>query len=178
VSDVTGLERALSRVRTLAEGVGRRTTVIGTVVLLAAVTAWAILLRRWAFDSFGAFVAWLPLLGGMAIPGLVLRGFGTRVQRLGGDIDRIARDAGVALDELHSDGRAAVARTRRGGLRSLLSSLRELGRHGDRMRDLVADAAGTARIVALPYLTLVGGSILGAAVVLVLVLIALGTLAL
>jgi hypothetical protein len=168
------LDTALLRLDALAGRIGRRSRFVGAASVLLAAAAWALLLRRLAFDGIGAFAAWLPLLLVLALPGLVLLGFGKRVLRLGPAVGRIADGAGVVLADVRGE---AVEAVDRGGLRGLLGALRELGKHGDRVRGLAADAVGTARIVGLPYLGLVALASLGAAAVFVLALVGVVTLA-
>jgi len=176
--DLPDLEAALSRIQQLADRIGRRARLVALVAAIAAVAAWALLLRRWIFDSPGVFVGWLPLLVILVVPALILSGFGKRMIRLGPAIDRIADEAGVVVGELRDEAGARVTAVRRGGLRTLLGALRQLPAHGERVRGLVADAAGTARVLALPYLGLVALAAGAAVIIGVLALIGLATLAL
>ncbi|MDX1689443.1 MAG: hypothetical protein R3290_00330 [Acidimicrobiia bacterium] len=171
------LDRALARIRSVADGVGRRIRGWATVLLVAALASWSILLRSRIFDSLGAALRWLPLLLVLALPGWILLRFARRVLALGPAVDRIADRVDATVDAAREDATAGIAEARAGGgIRALLRSLRELGRHGDDVRDIVADAAGTARIVTLPYLAAVGAAIAGAGVVLTVFLVAVVTL--
>ncbi len=66
----------VSRVQSLADGVGRRSGSIGRLTLLAAPLAWITLFGRWAFDSLGKFVFFIIVLGALVAPGVVLVVFG------------------------------------------------------------------------------------------------------
>ena len=58
----------VSRVQSLADGVGRRSGSIGRLTLLAAPLAWITLFGRWAFDSAGKFVFFTIVLGALVAP--------------------------------------------------------------------------------------------------------------
>ena len=94
-----GLGAALARVEAFADGVQARTRFWGCLALLAAPAVWAIFLRRWAFDSWAIFVAWLPLLIVLMAPGLVLIGFGRRVRKLGDLPDVVSEEIGSMITE-------------------------------------------------------------------------------
>ena len=74
----------LARIEAIAAGVARRVRAAGIAVLVAAVAAWCLVLRAFVFDSWGAALAWSPVLLLLLIPGIVLAGFARRAARLAG----------------------------------------------------------------------------------------------
>ncbi len=177
MADLQDFEAALPRVQVLAARIGTRARWVGFGVGIAAVAAWALLLRRWVFDSAGAFLGWLPVLVFLLVPGLILTGFGKRMLRLGPAISRIADEPGVVVGAIRDEAESRLVALRQRGLRSLLEALRQIRRHGDEVRGLVAEAAGTARVFALPYLGAVALASAAAVVVGLLCVIGLISLA-
>lgn len=172
----TGLGAALARVEAFADGVQARTRVWGCLALLAAPTIWVIFLRRWIFDSWGVFLAWLPLLIVLMAPGLVLLGFGRRVGRMGDLPDLVSEEIGSMITEAR-DGIAAevsgVKTSGIGGLRSLVRSLKDLRGYGDEIREIVSGVVGTARLISPIYLLVVLGAAFSAGLLALLLLGAL-----
>lgn len=173
-----GLGAALARVEAFADGVQARARFWGWLALLAAPAIWAIFLRRWVFDSWGVFLAWLPLLILLMAPGLVLIGFGRRVGKMGHLPDLVSDEIGSMITEARDGIAAEVAGVKTSGirgLRSLVRSLKALGGYGNEIRDIVSGVVGTVRLINPLYLLVVLGSSFGAGL---LALLAVGALVL
>jgi hypothetical protein len=166
----------LAGIEDLATGVSGKSRFWGGVALIAAPVSWALLLRRWVFDGIGPFLAWLPLLLGMLIPGLLLFGFARRVRKLGALPDQVSSEISQLIHEARSGVTAQVAsvpRTGLGGLRGLLSSLKGLRSYGDDIGGIVAGVAGTFRLVNPLYLLLVALAALSAGALAILAVVAI-----
>lgn len=168
--------RALARVEALAEGVSRRTRLWGWLAVASAPAIWAIFLRRWVFDSWGGFAAWLPLVLVLAIPGIVLLGFAGGARRLGRVSERLSTEVGVVIDDVRREVVEELARDDRSGLgrlRSLVDALRELRHRGDMGRRMVVEAAGSLRVLNPIYLLVVLASVVAAGLMVALLGVAL-----
>lgn len=167
---------ALARVEAFADGVAGRTRVWGWLALLAAPAIWAIALQKWVFDSWGAALAWLPVLFLLAIPGFVLLGFGKRVKRLTDLPARVSSEIGEVVSGAR-DGIAAeiegVKTSGIGGLRSLVGSLKDLRSYGSDIKEIVAGVTGTVRLLNPIYLLVVLGAAVGAGLLAILLVAAL-----
>ena len=171
-----GLGAALARVEAFADGVQARTCIWGCLALLAAPTIWAIFLRKWVFESWGVFLAWLPLLIALMVPGLVLLGFGRRVRKMTDLPDLVSEEVGSMITEARDGIAAEVAGVKTsgvGGLRSLIGSLKDLRGYGDEIRDIVSGVVGTVRLLNPFYLLVVLGAAFGAGLLALLLLGAL-----
>ncbi|MDH3607442.1 MAG: hypothetical protein OER12_10665 [Acidimicrobiia bacterium] len=167
----------VGRVQALADGLARRSGVMGRLGLVAAPIAWLTLLGRWAFDSIPRFVFFLVVLLLLASPGLVLVAFG---RLLGGTVSRsesaledlrvLAREGGSEL----GSGVAAVAGTP--GLRSLgslLGSLWKLRDFRTEFGSIVSAVVGSTRLLNPLFLLWVGAAALGAGLLIVLAIVGL-----
>jgi hypothetical protein len=173
-SPLAAIGDALAGVEAFAEGVGRRSRFWGVLALLAGPAVWAIMLRNWVFDSAGAFLAWLPLLVALLIPGPILLGFGRKARRLADLPDQVAEQVGDVARQARDDVAQGVAEIRAsglGGLRRLLASLRDLSRYGDAVGGIVAGLAGSIRMLHPLYLSLVALAALGAGAIVVLLVV-------
>lgn len=160
-----GLGTALARVEVFASGVGRRTRFWGWLAVAAAPAIWAIVLRRWVFDSWGVALAWLPALLILAVPGLVLLGFGNRVRRMADLPDRVSDEVGALVVEARpgiATELEGVKTSGIGGLRSLVGALKDLRSYGGDVRAIVSGVAGTLRVINPVYLMIVVGAALAA----------------
>jgi hypothetical protein len=166
---------ALARVEAFADGVGRRTRFWGWLALLAAPVIWAIFLRKWIFDSWGVFAAWLPLLLVLMIPGLVLLGFGKRVKRMADLPEKVSSDVGAMVTGAR-DGVAAeldgVKTSGMAGLRSLVGSLKDLRSLGGDVKGIVSGVVGTLRLLNPIYLLVVLGAATAAGLLAILTVVA------
>jgi len=167
MTDGSGVDlgAALARVEAFADGVQARTRIWGCLALLAAPTIWVIFLRRWVFDSWGVFLAWLPLLILLMAPGVVLLGFGRRVGKMGDLPDVVSEEVSAMITEARdgiADEVAGVKTSGIGGLRSLVGSLKDLRGYGDEIRDIVSGVVGTVRLLNPFYLLVVLGAAFGA----------------
>jgi hypothetical protein len=175
-SPVAGLLEAVARVESLAEGARRRIRFWGWLAVLAGAGAWIAFLWDGISGSWRAALGWSPLLLVMLMPGLILLGFGRRVARLGELPDRVAEEVGGMVDEARAKVAAEVAGLKTAGtagIRPLVSSLKGLREYGDEIRSLIKSVVGTLRLISPLYLLVVLGSILGAGLVLVALLIAI-----
>jgi len=167
----------VNRVQSLADGVGRRSRLMGRLALLAAPVAWITLFGRWAFDSVGKVVFFLVVLGALAAPGLVLVVFG---RLLRGTVTR-SESALDDLAELVADGGSGVGGEVAGlvskpGLRSLgslLGSLWKLRDFRSEFGSVVGTVVGSARLFNPLFLLWVGAAALGAGLVVVLAVVGL-----
>jgi hypothetical protein len=160
-----GLGTALARVEAFANGVGRRTRFWGWLALLAAPAIWAIVLRRWVFESWGVALAWLPVLLVLAVPGLVLLGFGKRVRRMADLPGKVSGEVGALVLDARSEITAELKGVKTsgiGGLRSLVGSLKDLRSYGGDVGGIVVGVAGTLRMINPIYLLIVVGAALAA----------------
>ena len=162
---LAGLGSALARVEAFANGVGSRTRCWGWLALVAAPAIWAIVLRRWVFDSWGVALAWLPALLILAVPGWVLLGFGKRVKRMADLPDKVSDDVGALVTgarlEITTE-LEGVKTSGIGGLRSLVGSLKDLRSYGGDVRGILSSVAGTLRLINPVYLLIVVGAALAA----------------
>lgn len=172
---------ALARVEAFAGGVGRRTRFWGWLALLAAPAIWAIFLRKWIFDSWAVFAAWLPLLLVLVIPGLVLLGFGKRVKRMADLPEKVTSEVGSMVTDAR-DGITAelqgVKTTGMSGLRSLVGSLKDLRGLGGDVRGIVSGVVGTLRLLNPIYLLVVLGAAASAGLLAILLVVAVLLMAL
>ncbi len=177
MSDATptaDLGALLAGIEDLSGTVSRNSRFWAGVALITAPVAWVLMLRRWIFDGIGPFLAWLPLLVVMMVPGVLLFGFASRVRRLGALPDRVSGEIAELVERARSDGGSRVAdlpRTGLGGLRGLLASLRGLGGYGDGIGGIVAGVAGTFRLFNPLYLLLVALAALGAGALAILAVV-------
>lgn len=170
-----GIGPALARVEAFARGVGRRTRVWGWLALVGGGAIWAIFLRRWVFDGWGPFLAWLPLLVALLVPGLVLLGFGRRVRRIADLPGEVSTEVGALVSEARDGVTAELAGVKTSGisgLRSLIGSLKDLRGYGGGLREIVAGAVGTVRLLNPLYLLVVLGSAMTAGLLAVLLVVA------
>ncbi|MCB2224796.1 MAG: hypothetical protein KQH83_11570 [Actinobacteria bacterium] len=171
----------LARVEAFADGVGRRARLWGWLSLAAAPAIWAVFLRRWVFDSWGAFAAWVPLLVLLALPGLVLLGFARRVRRLTDLPERVSGEVAEVIAGARDGIAAEVAEVKASGLaglRSLLGALRDLRGAGGGVKEIVGGVAGTLRLLNPLYLLVVLGAAFCAGLLAILALAAAVLLAL
>jgi len=171
-----GLGAALARVEAFADGVQARTRFWGCMALVAAPAIWVIFLHKWVFESWGVFLAWLPLLIVLMAPGLVLLGFGRRVGKMADLPDLVSEEVGSMVTEAREGIAAEVAGVKTsgiGGLRSLVGSLKDLGSYGDEIREIVSGVVGTVRLINPFYLLVVLGAAFGAGLLALLMLGAL-----
>ena len=178
MTDGSGVDlgAALARVEAFADGVQARTRFWGCLALLAAPTIWVIFLRRWVFESWGVFLAWLPLLILLMAPGLVLLGFGRRVGKMGDLPDMVSEEVSSMITEAREGIATEVAGVKTsgiGGLRSLVGSLKDLRGYGDEIRDIVSGVVGTVRLLNPFYLLVVLGAAFSAGLLALLLLGAL-----
>jgi len=168
----------LERAEALAEGVSKRTRLVGWLALLAGAATWALLLRAWIFDSWQVALAWSPLLLALLIPGLLLLNFARRTRRLAGLRAAVAGEIGDLVDEAREEVADGVATVKgRKGLRALIGSLGDLGLFGDEAREIVSRFVGTARLLNPFYLGMVGLASLAVVLVVLLAVVGLVTLA-
>jgi hypothetical protein len=167
----------VTRVQSLADGVGRRSGSIGRVSLLAAPVAWVTLFGRWAFDSVGKFVFFLVVFGALAAPGLVLVVFGrlllgtvTRSEAALDDLAELVTDGGSGV------GGEVASLVSKPGLRSLgslLGSFWKLRDFRSEFGSVVGAVVGSARLANPLFLLWVGAAALGAGLVVVLAIVGL-----
>jgi hypothetical protein len=138
---------------------------------VAAVAAWCLVLRAFVFDSWGAALAWSPVLLLLLIPGIVLAGFARRAARLAGLRERVSREIAGLVESARADIGGAA------GLRGLLGALGDLREHGEEGRRVAAAVVGTARVVNPAYLGMVALAALGAVFVVLLAVAGLVSLA-
>jgi hypothetical protein len=169
----------VTRVQSLADGVGRRSGSVGWVALLAAPVAWATLFGRWAFDSVGRIVFFVVVLGLLAGPGLVLVLFGRQLQgtvaRSTSALDDLAELVTEGGSELGGEVAGLVAKPGLRSLGSLLGLLWRLRDYRSEFGSVVGAAVGSAWLFNPVYLLWVGAAALGAGLV---VLMAVGGLVL
>jgi hypothetical protein len=165
---------AVARAESLARRVGRRSLLAGILALGLAAAAWLLLLRPWVLDSWKAALAWSPLLLLLALPGLILLGFSRRVRRLVGLRSRLGSEIGGVAETEAENLTAATG----GGIRSMLSALGDLRRHGGTAAAVARDLAGSARFLNPLYLALVALAAAGGIVVALAAAAGLVTLAL
>lgn len=107
MSDATptaDLGALLAGIEDLSGTVSRNSRFWAGVALITAPVAWVLMLRRWIFDGIGPFLAWLPLLVVMMVPGVLLFGFASRVRRLGALPDRVSGEIAELVQRARSDG--------------------------------------------------------------------------
>jgi len=175
-SPLAEMGAALARVEAFADGIGRRTRFWGWLALAAAPAIWAIVLRRWVFDSWTVALAWLPVLIILLIPGFVLLGFGKRVKRMTDLPEKVSEEVGALVAEAREDVVVEIEGVKKsgiGGLRSLIGSLKDLRSYGGDVREIVAGVSGTLRLLNPVYLLVVLGAAVAAGL---LVLLLIGAL--
>ena len=166
---------ALARVEAFADGVGRRTRFWGWLAVLSAPAIWAIFLRKWIFDSWEVFAAWLPLMIVLMIPGLVLLGFGKRVERMADLPQKVTSEVGAMVTGAREGITAelqGVKTTGLSGLRSLVGSLKDLRGLGGDVKGIVSGVAGTLRLLNPFYLLVVLGAAAAAGFLAILLVVA------
>lgn len=171
------LSGVVGRVQSLADGLARRSSVMGRLGLIAAPVAWLTLFGRWAFDSGPRFVFFLLVLLVLAAPGLILVVFG---RLLGGTVNRseaalddlssLAASGGV---ELGSQMAGVVSKPGLRSLGSLLGSLWRLRDFRSEFGSIVGSVVGSARLLNPLFLLWVGAAALGAGLVMVLATVGL-----
>ncbi|MCJ7726871.1 MAG: hypothetical protein MUP76_10865 [Acidimicrobiia bacterium] len=170
-SPLPGIGAALARVEVFANGIGRRTRFWGWLALAAAPAVWAIGLYTWVFESWGVALAWLPVLLVLAIPGLVLLGFGKRVRRMADLPDKVSGEIGALVAEARggiTSELEGVKTSGIAGLRSLVGSLKDLRSFGGDIRGILAGGDGTLRLINPIYLLIVVGAALAAGLLAIL----------
>ena len=171
----------VSRVQSLADGVGRRSASVGRLALLAAPVAWLTLFGRWAFDSAGKFLFFLIVLGVLAAPGLVLVVFGRLLQgtvtRSESALDDLAELVTEGGSEFGGEVAGVVSKPGLRSLGSLLGSLWKLRDFRSEFGSVVGAAVGSARLFNPLFLLWVGAAAFGAGLVVVLAVVGLVLLA-
>ena len=175
-SPLAEIGAALARIESLADGVRLRTRFWGWLALAAAPAIWAIALRRWVFDSWELALAWLPVLIVLLVPGLVLIGFGRRIERMTDLPSKLSAEVGAVVAEAREGVTVEVERAKTsgiGGLRSLVGSLKDLRSQGGEIREIVSGVVGTLRLISPIYLLIVLGAAVAAGLLAVLLVVAL-----
>lgn len=167
----------VGRVQSLADGLARRSGLMGRLGLVAAPIAWFTLFGRWAFDSAPQFVFYLAVLGVLAAPGLALMVFGrllgdtvTRSETALDDVRALAVSGG---QELGSGVAGIAAKPGLRSLGSLLGSLWQLRGFRSEFGSVVGAVVGSTRLLNPLFLLWVGAAALGAGLVVLLAVVGL-----